>query len=256
MAIPFDETITRTGTVRYGARVLLAWACVAGGAHAAALCADAGGSVFRAASDPGYVLSDVRCIARSGQVAAPAPEPEEAVVTLSAGVPVAPSEARSHAGATARKQAAGLQHARQRAERYAAWIDASARSWGHDPALLHAIVSVESDYVTEAVSPKGAIGLMQVMPATARRYGIVDARADLMDPRTNIELGAKHLASLKRAFDGDLRLVLAGYNAGEQAVINNGRRIPPFPETRAYVRDVLDRYLSFKRCRDVVDCVR
>lgn len=101
--------------------------------------------------------------------------------------------------------------------------------------LLHAVIAVESNYDQKARSPKGAVGLMQLLPATAKRFGAKDpyAAAD------NLLAGAGYLKWLMGLFDGDLELVLAAYNSGEQAVIKAGRRIPPFPETQAYVPRVL-----------------
>lgn len=123
-------------------------------------------------------------------------------------------------------------------------IAAAARRHGLEPALLHAVISAESAYRAQAVSHKGARGLMQVMPATAARYG-VDAQA-LADPASNIAAGSRYLADLLRMFSGDLRLALAAYNAGEQAVIRHGGRIPPFPETEAYVPKVLEVYEALR----------
>lgn len=106
-----------------------------------------------------------------------------------------------------------------------------------DPALVIAIVDVESQWDRRAVSPKGAKGLMQLMPETARRYGV----RDVFDPAENIEAGTRHLRYLLDTFRGDLRLALAAYNAGEQAVRSAGG-VPPIPETRAYVTAVMSQY--------------
>jgi|APFre7841882724_1041349.scaffolds.fasta_scaffold01603_3 soluble lytic murein transglycosylase-like protein len=119
-------------------------------------------------------------------------------------------------------------------------ITAAARRHGLEPALLHAVISAESAYRAQAVSHKGARGLMQVMPATAARYGF-DAQA-LAEPAANIAAGSRYLADLLRMFSGDLRLALAAYNAGEHAVLRYGWRVPPFPETEAYVPRVLKVY--------------
>lgn len=123
---------------------------------------------------------------------------------------------------------------------YHAEIAAAARSHGIEPALLHAVISAESAYRAQAVSNKGALGLMQVMPATARRYGL--GEQDLRQPATNIATGTRYLADLLRLFSGDMRLALAAYNAGEHAVMRHGRRIPPYAETEAYVPKVLKVY--------------
>lgn len=119
-------------------------------------------------------------------------------------------------------------------------IERHAKAQGLDIALVKAVVAVESAFDPEAVSPKGAIGLMQVIPATAVRYGLAgDAKRTLeqklKDPATNLAIGTRYLADLLKRFGNDLSLALAGYNAGEFAVERYDRRIPPFPETRAYV---------------------
>jgi soluble lytic murein transglycosylase-like protein len=115
---------------------------------------------------------------------------------------------------------------------------AAAHTSGLDPALIHAVIRVESDYNATAVSPKGAVGLMQLMPETARRYGVKNSK----DPAENIRGGTEYLIDLKRMFGGDLRLVLAAYNAGENAVLRYGRAIPRFPETLQYIPRVLAEY--------------
>ena len=101
--------------------------------------------------------------------------------------------------------------------------------------LLHAVITVESNYDLKARSPKGAIGLMQLLPATAKRFGAKDPYA----ASDNLAAGAGYLKWLMALFHDDLPLVLAAYNAGEQAVIKAGHKIPPFPETQAYVPRVL-----------------
>jgi soluble lytic murein transglycosylase-like protein len=119
-------------------------------------------------------------------------------------------------------------------------IIAAAKVHRLDPALVHAIIAVESNYNANAVSRKGAVGLMQLMPDTARRYGL--RQTDLKLPALNIDAGTRYLADLIRMFEGDLRLALAGYNAGESAVIRFGNKIPPFAETQDYVPRVLQFY--------------
>ncbi|KXB31760.1 hypothetical protein AT959_05250 [Dechloromonas denitrificans] len=121
-------------------------------------------------------------------------------------------------------------------------IHAASRSSGVDAALLHAVISVESGYRERVVSPKGATGLMQLMPATARRYGL--NRAD--DPAGNIRAGAHYLRDLLAMFDNNVELALAAYNAGENAVLRHGRRIPPYGETQRYVPLVLAHYDRIK----------
>lgn len=107
-----------------------------------------------------------------------------------------------------------------------------------DPALVRAVVQVESASDPTAVSNKGAMGLMQLMPATARRYGV----ADPFDPAQNLRGGARYLRDLLTMFNNDIELALAAYNAGEQSVIRFGHRIPPFAETIHYVPKVLSVY--------------
>jgi hypothetical protein len=116
-------------------------------------------------------------------------------------------------------------------------VRAAADRFRLDPALIHAVIEAESKYDPNAVSRKGAIGLMQVMPETGRRYG---ARAnELRVPQRNIAIGAQYLADLLRLFEGNVELALAGYNAGEAAVARYGDAIPPYAETKAYVPRVV-----------------
>ena len=124
---------------------------------------------------------------------------------------------------------------RERRARYAALIDREAARHGIDVGLVHAVIRAESGYRPRARSPAGACGLMQLMPATARRFGV----RDIWDPAENIRGGVAYLRVLLERFGGDLRLVLAAYNAGEGAVAKYGNRIPPYAETRTYVRRVL-----------------
>lgn len=127
----------------------------------------------------------------------------------------------------------------------------AARQHGIDYELLQALIAAESGFDAQAVSPKGAVGLMQIMPATAQRYGVAgDARAPveqkLADPRTNIRVGARYLRDLLALFPGQPELALAAYNAGEGAVQRAGNRIPPYRETQNYVRTVLQLYAVLK----------
>jgi len=127
-----------------------------------------------------------------------------------------------------------------RAGRYDPYIEEAARVTAIDARLLRAVIVVESAFDERAVSRRGARGLMQLMPATARRYGV----RDLFNPDQNIRAGARYLRDLIDRFDNDLELVLAAYNAGEQAVERHGLAIPPFKETRAYVPRVLGVYAA------------
>ncbi|MEW8508528.1 MAG: lytic transglycosylase domain-containing protein [Candidatus Thiodiazotropha sp.] len=106
------------------------------------------------------------------------------------------------------------------------------------PGLLHAVVMVESAYDTKAISKKGARGLMQLMPQTADRYGVDDS----YDPQQNLQGGAQYLKDLLQMFEFDIKLALAAYNAGENAVIKYGKKIPPYRETQNYVKKVLNEF--------------
>ena len=117
--------------------------------------------------------------------------------------------------------------------------------------LLKAVMAAESGFNPGAVSPKGAVGLMQVMPATAERYGLQgDGRKSvsdkLADPKTNIRLGARYLRDLMHLFPDQIALVLASYNAGEGAVQKYRNRVPPYPETQNYVKLVTQFYHLYK----------
>ena len=122
--------------------------------------------------------------------------------------------------------------------KYVPIIDSAAKTHGMDPRLIHAVIRAESGYNALAVSAKGAIGLMQLIPATAQRYGVTN----LNDPTQNILGGTRYLRDLLKMFNGNVELALAGYNAGENAVIRAGNRIPPYPETMAYVPKVMGLY--------------
>lgn len=130
----------------------------------------------------------------------------------------------------------------QLAARFNRLISRTAREFGLDVQLLHSIVTVESAYNPQAVSPKGAIGLMQVMPDTGKRFGVTA----LTDPRQNLQAGARYLHFLLERFNHDLPLVIAAYNAGEGAVQKYRNTIPPFRETRDYVARVLASYQQRK----------
>ena len=121
-------------------------------------------------------------------------------------------------------------------------LTAAARANAIDPLLLHAVAHVESRHNPDAVSRAGARGVMQVMPATAQRFGVGQPERSLHDAATNLRAGAAYLRTLYERFGGDLRLVLAAYYAGEVAVAKYGNTVPPYPETQAYVRDVLAVY--------------
>jgi Transglycosylase SLT domain len=113
---------------------------------------------------------------------------------------------------------------------------------GVDPVLLYAQMHTESSFKRGAISPKGARGLMQLMPFTAARFGVTN----IFDPQQNIEGGARYMRYLLNFFGGDVALALAGYNAGEGAVMKYGRRIPPYRETQEYVRRISQRYAGMR----------
>jgi soluble lytic murein transglycosylase-like protein len=119
-----------------------------------------------------------------------------------------------------------------------AMIVGAGRRHGVDPVLLYAVMHRESSFKRMAISHKGASGLMQLMPATARRFGV----RNIFDPAENIEAGTRYLRWLLNTFGGDVRLALAGYNAGEGAVMKYGWRVPPYRETQEYVRRISERY--------------
>lgn len=126
--------------------------------------------------------------------------------------------------------------------RYDGVVEEVARTYGLDSALLHAVISVESQYRPDAVSPKGAAGLMQLMPVITKHYGV----ANPLDPVQNLHGGAKYLSYLLKQFDNDVSLALAAYNAGETAVAKYGNRIPPYRETTKYVPRVLGFYRKYQ----------
>ncbi|WP_413541590.1 lytic transglycosylase domain-containing protein [Pseudomonas sp. IAC-BECa141] len=121
---------------------------------------------------------------------------------------------------------------------YAELVSAAASANQLPEALLHAVIKSESNYNPGATSPKGAGGLMQLMPDTARELGV----KDVYDPKANIQGGAKYLKRLMTLFDNDIALAVAAYNAGPDAVLSRGRVIPPFAETQRYVPSVLRQY--------------
>jgi len=126
--------------------------------------------------------------------------------------------------------------------RYAKHIQDAARATRLEAALIHAVISAESGYNPFARSRKGAAGLMQLMPETARRYGVKNR----LDPAQNISGGARYLRDLIRLFNNDVQLAVAAYNAGENAVLRAGNRIPPYQETMTYVPRVMTYYRKYR----------
>lgn len=127
-------------------------------------------------------------------------------------------------------------------DNYSAYIRDAANRYRLPNYLLHAIITVESSYNHRAISAAGARGLMQLMPATAKRFEVKDS----FDAKQNIQGGSRYLRYLLRLFNGNLRLALAAYNAGENAVIKHGNRIPPYKETQNYVQKVLLTYRKYR----------
>ncbi|MGY8813935.1 MAG: transglycosylase SLT domain-containing protein [Gammaproteobacteria bacterium] len=127
-------------------------------------------------------------------------------------------------------------------ERHGSTIDWIAKKYGIPLPLLHAVISAESAYDTNAISRAGAVGLMQLMPETAKRYGVVNRR----NPVDNVDGGARYLRDLLAMFKNDLQLTLAAYNAGEGAVKKYGNKIPPYDETRNYIKKVINFYKKYR----------
>lgn len=128
-----------------------------------------------------------------------------------------------------------------------AYVNATAKKHGMEPEFIHAIISAESAYKPNATSHAGAMGLMQLMPFTAKRFGVSNA----YNPYQNIEAGTKYLKLLYDEF-GSLELAAAGYNAGEGAVRKYKRSIPPYKETRRYVPKVMGFYRRYKKNRSLI----
>lgn len=128
-------------------------------------------------------------------------------------------------------------------EKYAPHIETLAAEYRLPKALVHAVIRAESAYDPTAVSHAGAVGLMQLMPGTAERYGVSDRE----DPLSNMRGGVRYLRDLLDMFDDNLMLALAAYNAGEGAVIRSGYQIPDYPETQDYVKKVLAFYKDYRK---------
>lgn len=152
-------------------------------------------------------------------------------------------KSRSKPGPVAETLASEIRYYDEKARaRYAKHIREAARANKLDAALIHAVISAESGYNPLARSSKGAAGLMQLMPETAKRYGVKNR----LDPAQNIHGGARYLRDLVRMFNNDLQLAVAAYNAGENAVVKYGNRIPPYRETMTYVPRVMTYYKKYR----------
>lgn len=156
-------------------------------------------------------------------------------------------------GRTSKLNASSIQALTQHPnlKKFEPFLTQAAKDFSVDLALLKAVMAAESRFNPQAVSPKGAIGLMQVMPATAQRYGLSadnaqSLRQKLADPETNIRLGARYLRDLHIMFPSRPELILASYNAGEGAVQKYNNQIPPYPETQNYVQIVTQFYNMYK----------
>ncbi len=207
---------------------------------------------YRAASDTAAETLGARILALAETLSDPAtgfaPSPVEAP-EQSSERPALPSPASFGGKAPGPRIRTVVAHQHARCidpdkQPVAALVEAAARRHGVDPAFALAIARRESAFRQTAVSPKGATGVMQLMPATAARYG-----ANPRDLEQNIDAGVRYLRDLAGMFDGDPALVAAGYNAGEGAVIKHGYRIPPYRETRTYVPRVLESRSEYLQCR-------
>ena len=193
----------------------------------------------------GFALAEKLCLAtlvRTPSVVAPVSEAEPAA-TEATPLPVPPRPRIEVAPLPLSRDSVGQARIRELAPLMAE----VAQRHDIDPLLLHAVAHIESRHQSQAISPAGARGLMQVMPATGRSMGLAQADRELLTPQGNLEASARYLKQLQARFGNDLRLVLAAYNAGEGAVERHGRRVPPYAETQAYVRNVLAVYTELRR---------
>jgi soluble lytic murein transglycosylase-like protein len=189
------------------------------------------GRLVREIETPGPARGTVK-VASEAQAAAIAPEAKTAVVpavVASVAPPAATAVAASIGPPSPSIPKPDVDHL----------IEEAASAYAVDPLLVRSVIGVESNFNARAVSPKGAQGLMQLIPATARRFGV----SDVFDARQNIQGGVKYLRYLQDLFPSDLRLSLAAYNAGEGAVARFGG-VPPYRETVDYVEKVKQRYLQ------------
>lgn len=227
--------------------VLLCWVVISSVITQAALA-----DVYKFVGRNGQVIYTDSPRNRGYKLVIKSPEPEIKPVTISLGAgrrlgPAPPEPLFSRPmsgnppGATMPAQFSKSTPVDVRRMQFANVIEAAAYRHGLEPALLHAVIRAESSYNPGAVSNKGAMGLMQLMPGTAARYGVRNP----YDPQENIFGGAKYLRDLMGMFRSDVRLAVAAYNAGEHNVMKYGYQVPPFQETRDYVTKVLGYYSRF-----------
>lgn len=142
---------------------------------------------------------------------------------------------------TPKKGTVAYQDFEKNRRRHSSAIQKQARHLHLDPALVMAVIHTESAYDENAVSKAGAVGLMQLMPQTAKSYGVKDRR----NPTQNIKGGTRYLRDLLERYDFNIKLALAAYNAGESAVAKYGNNVPPYPETQTYIKRVVSRYQQY-----------
>jgi len=166
--------------------------------------------------------------------------PVETGFKIYVSAPVTPGEVPATKGAEPNRKTGDARGTPllSRVAQYKELVAQAARLTNVEARLLHAVIAIESGYDSQVVSTRGASGLMQLMPSTAVRYGVTN----VLDPKQNIMGGASYLRDLLAMFNSDINLALAAYNAGENAVLRNGNRIPPYRETMAYVPKVLAIY--------------
>jgi soluble lytic murein transglycosylase-like protein len=248
------KTRCKVALSRVALALLIGIAAAPGFGHAADIATDASAAECKAiGADPQRLASKFtlglascpRIDASPGRATGPDPRRAQQLYLYDA-APVSTLPGAKRAATRVAPAGARLSAPVQRALLLVPAVDAAARAQDIDPLLLHAIARVESRHDATAVSPAGALGVMQLMPATASRFGVSPARA-LHDAPANVAVGAAYLKTLQRRFGNDLVLVLAAYNAGEGAVERHGRRVPPYAETRGYVRDVLAEYALLRR---------
>jgi soluble lytic murein transglycosylase-like protein len=185
--------------------------------------------IFAVAAAPGFARADVFSFTDANGVAHFSNVPTDSRYQL---LVATPSEAVAHV-----EKGPSINWLARSAQ-YDGVIRGAAKDATIQAALVRAVIVVESGFNPRAVSKKGAVGLMQLQPATAKRYGV----KDIYDPEQNVRAGAHYLSDLLVRFDSNLELALAAYNAGEEAVERYGRHVPPFRETLAYVPSVMKVY--------------